>query len=94
MLIVLFFIILAIACYKGLASNSQVAFFVLLIGFTQDPVRKLIAGEPIFMTIMVGLVIACIAMRCILDSQRSVFEPFVEWSSNITLPWFVISRWC
>lgn len=86
MLISLFFIILFFACLQGLNNNSKVAGLILVVGFSQDPIRKLIAGEPVLMTAMVGLVIACVALRCALDSQQSIFEPFVKWPSHINVP--------
>lgn len=86
MLVIGFFILLALACFRGLTSDAGVLRFVILIGFCQDPVRKIIAGEPVVMTIMVGFVLACMALRLLLDPQKKLFEPFNAWSGDVAAP--------
>lgn len=89
MLLFLFFSGLAFACFQGLTRDVNVAGLVLLVGFTQDPARKLMDGEPVFMTIMVGVVIVCIALRRVLVNEQGITEPFVKWSTSISLPLFL-----
>jgi len=86
MLVALFFMVLALACFRGLTSDVGVLGFVVLIGFTQDPVRKIIAGEPVIMTIMVGVIIACMTLRQLLYSQQYFLEPFNRWTTVIVTP--------
>lgn len=86
MLIALFFMVLAFACFRGLTSDVGVLGFVVLIGFAQDPVRKIIAGEPVLMTVMVGGIIGCMTLRRLVNSQNSFFEPFNGWSESISTP--------
>lgn len=78
--------ILALACFRGLTSDSGVVGFVVLIGFCQDPIRKLIVNEPVAMTVMVGVVAFCMVFRRLLDSHNSMLEPFYGWSTNIAAP--------
>jgi hypothetical protein len=86
MLVTGFFILLAFACFRGLTSDHGALSFVILIGFFQDPIRKIISGEPVLMTVMVGVVLACMSLRLALDSKNSIFEPFYGWSAHIAAP--------
>lgn len=86
MLTALFFMILAFACFRGLTSNANVLGLVILIGFAQDPVRKIIVGEPVIMTVMVGTIIVCMTLRHLVNSQQSFFEPFNSWTTGIAAP--------
>jgi len=83
MLIVAFFSLLAYACFRGLMRDAGVASFVIAIGFLQDPVRKAIAGEPVVMTIMVGLVVASMALRQVLASPSALADPFSKWTDDV-----------
>lgn len=86
MLIVLFFMVLALACFRGLTSDNGVLGFVILIGFCQDPIRKIMVDEPVVMTVMVGVVAFCMVFRRLLDSQSAMLEPFYGWSTHIAAP--------
>jgi len=55
-MIILFLCILAIACLIALTSERYALGAVLLIGFIQDPFRKLVAGEPIYFIVTVAVV--------------------------------------
>lgn len=86
MLISLFFLLLAISCFYGLTRDTGIYTFIVLIGFLQDPARKLIAGEPVLMTIMVGVVVVCVALRRLLTDKKAITEPFIQWTPGITTP--------
>ena len=86
MLLAIFFIVFGIACFYGLTRDVGVVSFILVIGFLQDPARKLIDGEPVYMTILVGVVVACIIFRRLLINQSIFSEPFVRWSADISTP--------
>jgi len=86
MLLYLFFLLFFVACIYGLSRDVGVTGFVILIGFFQDPARKLIAGEPVYMTIMVGVVVACISLRHLLVSRGAFVEPFMRWSNELAVP--------
>ncbi len=79
----LFFILLAYACLRGLSTDRQMLAMVVLVGFLQDPARKLIAGEPVIMTVLVGVVIGCMVLRQLLISRQSFLDPFTRWTDTI-----------
>jgi hypothetical protein len=83
MLIGAFFVLLAYACFRGLTRDVGVVALVVLVGFAQDPARKLLAGEPIMMTIMVGIVVGCMAARQLFVNNRAVTDPFSKWTDSI-----------
>lgn len=86
MLLNLFFLLFATGCVYGLMKDFGAYSFIVLIGFLQDPARKLMAGEPIYMTVAVGVVVACIALRQMFSTQNSFTDPFARWSGNIPAP--------
>ncbi|MGH1542053.1 MAG: hypothetical protein ACRBHB_16625 [Arenicella sp.] len=58
----------------------------VLIGFAQDPLRKLIAGEPVFMVVMVGVVFGAGMLGYFLrDGLRSLSEIQV-WTPSFKIP--------
>jgi len=86
MLLGLFFFLFAASCFYGLTRDLGISSFIILIGFLQDPARKLMAGEPVYMTVLVGVVVACIALRRLMLSQNAFIEPFMRWSTEIATP--------
>ena len=60
---------------------------VLIIGFTQDPFRKLIAGEPRIFVVMVGVVFASGLLSLLAKKGvQGLTEPFFKWSADLRLP--------
>ena len=86
MLVALFFLVLALACFRALTSDVNMLGFVVLIGFTQDPIRKVLTGEPVVMTVMVGVIIACMTLRRLFSSKQIFLEPFNGWTTGIAAP--------
>lgn len=86
MFIALFFLLLIAACTLGLVRDQGGMSLLALVGFTQDPIRKVIAGEPVMMTVMVGLVVGCMALRRVMNPSSNLLEPFYGWSRNIATP--------
>jgi hypothetical protein len=86
MFLSLFFVIFAAACFFGLTRDAGASSFIVVVGFLQDPARKLVTGEPIVMSIMVGFVMACLVVRRIAMSNGSFSEPFTRWSVGVETP--------
>jgi len=86
MLLNLFFLLFIVSCVYGLSKDVGSTGFIIIIGFLQDPARKLIAGEPVYMTVLVGVVVACISLRHLLVSRHAFVEPFIRWSNQLAVP--------
>lgn len=86
MLLTLFLALFFIACFRGLTRDDGAVSFIVLIGFLQDPARKLVEGEPVLMTVMVAMVAGCITLRRVLVSVPLFIEPFRRWSMELSLP--------
>lgn len=86
MLIFLFFVLFSAACFYCLTRDTSVVPYILLTGFLQDPARKLMSGEPVYMTVLVGVVVACVVARKMVLNPASLGEPFLRWSHAIMLP--------
>ena len=69
-----------------LTKDTALAFGVVLIGFLQDPARKIAEGEPVAMSVMVALVFAAALTRQLFLQQKSIMEPFQKWSPSLVTP--------
>ena len=85
-MIPIFFLILLVSCYFSFTRDTGVLKYWLLIGFLQDPVRKLMAGEPVYMTVMVGTLVACAFTRLLVTNRNLITEPFERWSTSLYAP--------
>jgi len=66
--------------------------YLVLIGFLQDPTRKLMESEPVYMTVMVGFIAGCAFLRQIFTDRHSVTAPYFDWNSDLKAP-FMIFLW-
>ena len=87
MILLLFYSSLAIASLYAFAGGKNTLGALLLIGFSQDVVRKLTPGEPIIFIVTVGILFGFILLgiwgrRGVLSS----FEPFLKWTTTIQAP--------
>ena len=55
-MLLLFLFILVCACLIAVSSHQHALIAILVIGFIQDPFRKLVPGEPIYFIVTVGIV--------------------------------------
>jgi len=85
-MLALFFILFIVSCFFCFTYENRVIPFVVLIGFLQDPARKLISGEPVYMTILVGVLLGFAVLRKLLIQPKSLNAPFVDWSHSISQP--------
>lgn len=82
-----FFIILAIAMVASVTSNRNAILAIFTIGFLQDPFRKLVAGEPIYFIVTVGLVFGMVFLATFQrQGVNGLKEPFVGWSNIVHKP--------
>lgn len=83
----LFIVLFVGACVLSFLDWRKTIGAVLLIGFTQDIFRKLIAGEPRVFVVMVGAVFAVgLASLLIRKGRVALTEPFLRWTSEIRTP--------
>jgi hypothetical protein len=61
-------------------------FVCIAVGFLQDPIRKMIPGEPVFITMMVGLFVAITILSALLEGETLSFEPILAWYDVIRAP--------
>ncbi len=85
-MIELFFILIAVACVLVLTRDQALAGAVVMIGFLQDPARKLVAGEPVAMSVLVVSVFVVAVFRQWLLRSKPLSEPFRRWSSDMLAP--------
>ncbi len=63
--------------------------YLILIGFLQDPARKLMASEPVYMTIMVGFIAGCAFLRQMLTNRESITAPYFSWNQDFLAPFSI-----
>lgn len=82
-----FLILLAAACFICVAAPRYSLMAMLVIGFSQDPFRKLVAGEPIIFIVMVGVVFGVMFLKTlnVVGLSRSA-QPFIAWSDDVRKP--------
>ena len=85
-MLILFFALLVAASAFALTRSSAAALGILLVGFSQDPARKLVEGEPVIMSVMVAVVFAFAVLRLWLFKKAPIQEPFVRWSPELINP--------
>ncbi len=83
MFLALFFLLLIYACFRGVTRDVGALNLMVFVGFLQDPARKLIAGEPVAMTVMVGVVVACMTVRQLFSTRASLLDPYIKWTDTI-----------
>lgn len=83
----LFLGILLCCCVYSLFIGKRSLAFILLIGFLQDPFRKLIPGEPIVFVVMVGFMFAFVFGNLLIRlGPQNCLEPFFKWSPVLNKP--------
>ena len=86
-MLILFFFILSASCVFSLVSRRHALIPLLLIGFIQDPFRKLVDGEPIFFIVTVATVFAVLMLKTISNVGLSrIWEPFLNWVGYVHKP--------
>lgn len=63
--------------------------YLIIVGFLQDPARKLMASEPVYMTVMVGLIAGCAFLRQMLTNRDSIMAPYFRWNQSFVAPFSV-----
>lgn len=86
-MLILFFVILIAACLVAFASERYALTAVLLIGFIQDPFRKIIPGEPIIFIVMVAVVFTALMLKTTSKvGMTQLTQPFVYWVDYVHKP--------
>ena len=87
MISLIFLTVLAIAAAYSLFDNRTALGLLLMIGFTQDVVRKLTPGEPIIFIVTVGVLFAAILLGIWLRRGPAYsLEPFLRWTDDMRMP--------
>jgi len=80
-------IFLGLICLGVCMSDWRKGLFVCIaIGFLQDPTRKMIPGEPVFVSMMVGLFVVITILSALLQGETLSFEPILAWYEVIRAP--------
>jgi hypothetical protein len=58
----------------------------LLVGFLQDPLRKITVGEPVYFTVLVGLPLVATLLGARLRNVRISFRPVHSWNRVLRTP--------
>jgi hypothetical protein len=68
-------------------TNWRAGVFVCLIsGFLLDPIRKIVPGEPVYLTAVVGVFLLATAIRATLRGVRFSLRPVHQWNKSLRLP--------
>lgn len=78
--------LLLIACALCVANWRLGILICLVVGFLQDPLRKLITGEPVYLTALVGVPLFATLMGARLRKVNISFRPLHSWNSVLRRP--------
>ena len=62
------------------------AFISVAVGFLQDPIRKLVPGEPVYLTLMVGTFVAATIIGAVIQRGILSFRPIHSWYGVLRIP--------
>lgn len=85
-MIPIFLLLVLVSCYIALTRNTEVLRPLFLVGFLQDPVRKVVEGQPVYMSVTVGLVVMCAVIRLLVVNRAIITEPFQRWNASLYPP--------
>lgn len=86
-MLTMFGFILLVAMGLSLTTNRNAVIAIFMIGFLQDPFRKLVPGEPIYFIVTVGLVFGVVFLATLQrQGVNGLKEPFIGWSALINRP--------
>ena len=86
-MLILFVLILLVACFVSTIGGRAAAISVIFIGFLQDPFRKLIPGEPALLIVTVGVVFGVFFLTLIRRvGVVNLVHPFLGWTQSLKQP--------
>lgn len=89
--LIYFFILMCLfVCLVDIKSGVLIT---ILIGFLQDPIRKLVPGEPVYLSALVGLFIASTFLGAQLQRKLIPFSAIAGWNELLRLPAILFSLW-
>ena len=80
------FALLIVALALCIANWRAGVSLCLLVGFLQDPLRKLTPGEPVYFTALIGLPLAATLLGAHLRKVRISFRPVHSWNDGLRTP--------
>src|SRR6185295_13910198 len=78
--------LLAVALAVCFANWRTGVFMCFVVGFLQDPTRKMVADQPVFFTALVGAPLAMTLLGAHLRRVRISFKPIHAWNKSLKLP--------
>jgi hypothetical protein len=80
------FALIILGCFLCIA-NWRAGFLICIVaGFLQDPIRKLVPDEPVYLTATVGIFVAATFLGASLRGVRLRFRPIHTWYKSLRLP--------
>ncbi|MGH9761647.1 MAG: hypothetical protein ACREDR_19250 [Blastocatellia bacterium] len=68
-------------------ADWRIGVFVCVVaGFLLDPIRKLMPGEPVYLTALVGVFVAATCLGAFLRGVRFSFRPIHRWNGSLRAP--------
>lgn len=74
--------------------NAYVGFYVTLaVGLLQDPLRKMVPGEPVYLTVLVGVFAGATYVGMVLRGTPFGFHPIHDWNPAFRTPLRLFVLW-
>jgi len=85
--------LLAIGCAVALYNWRWGVYAVVLAGFLQDPLRKLLPGEPVYMTLYAAVIFGFCVAGALVSNETLNFEEITRWNPVLYLPAALFVSW-
>ena len=85
----LLFLVGFIGLIASVADWRKGAFISVAVGFLQDPIRKILPEEPVYMTLLVGVFVAATILGAMIQRGILSFRPIHSWYGVLRIPLIV-----
>ncbi len=82
----LVWLVLALVGVVTLLDWRKGVLLVLLVGFIQDPLRKLTPNEPVYLSVLVGVFLGLALLSALLQQRNLTLAPLYAWYARLRTP--------
>ncbi len=87
------FLLLIIGSLIALFNWRAGIFAVVLVGFLQDPVRKLVPGEPVYLSLLAAAIFGVCFLSALISGEDLSLRELFRFHSALTLPLLLFLAW-
>jgi hypothetical protein len=90
---ILILALVAVAAMVCMLDWRRGIYVVVLAGFLQDPIRKILPGEPVAFTLLAGALFGCCMVGAIAQGEKLGFREINRWNPVLAVPAILFVAW-